>query len=126
VIRFDERDGDVGSPEFDGDAGESGAGTDVSKTFQRRRHGGGGGTGKKLPGGEEAFAEVAGDDLFRIADGGEIDARVPAEEYIDVGRYMIEVGGCELFASEEWCEQFGDARGLHGRLIVKQGREGRG
>jgi hypothetical protein len=33
-----------------------------------------------VAGGEEGFAEVAGDDFFRIADGGEVDAGVPAEE----------------------------------------------
>jgi hypothetical protein len=40
-------------------------------------------------GGEEGFAEVAGDDFFFAADGGEVDAGVPALEYIDVCRYMI-------------------------------------
>jgi hypothetical protein len=38
--------------------------------------------------GEEAFAEVAGDDLFFVADGGQVDAGVPAEKYIDVRRYI--------------------------------------
>jgi hypothetical protein len=33
-----------------------------------------------VAGGEEGFAEVAGDDFFFGADGGEIDASVPAEE----------------------------------------------
>jgi hypothetical protein len=33
-----------------------------------------------MAGGEEAFAEVAGDDVFGVADGGQVDARVPAEE----------------------------------------------
>jgi hypothetical protein len=36
---------------------------------------------------------VAGDDFFFVADGGEVDARVPAEEYIDVHRYMLKLGG---------------------------------
>jgi hypothetical protein len=40
-----------------------------------------------MAGGEEAFAEVAGDDILGVADGGQVDAGVPAEEYIDVRRY---------------------------------------
>ena len=36
--------------------------------------------GKRLPGCEQGFAEVAGYDFFRLADGGEVDAGVPAEE----------------------------------------------
>jgi hypothetical protein len=52
-------------------------------------------TGEEVAGGEEGFAEVAGDDFFRIADGGEVDAGVPTEEYIDVRRYMLELFGGE-------------------------------
>ncbi len=33
-------------------------------------------------GSEEAFAEVAADDLFRVADGGEVGAGVPLEEEV--------------------------------------------
>jgi hypothetical protein len=40
-----------------------------------------------MAGGQEALAEVAGDDVFGVADGGQVDARVPTEEYIDVCRY---------------------------------------
>jgi len=35
-------------------------------------------TWEEMACGEEGFSEVAGDDFFRGADGGEIDARVPA------------------------------------------------
>jgi hypothetical protein len=42
--------------------------------------------------GEEGFAEVARDDLFRGADGREVDASIPAEEHIDVRRYTMELG----------------------------------
>jgi hypothetical protein len=49
--------------------------------------------GEEVAGGEEAFAEVAGYDFFGVADAGEVDAGVPAEEYIDVRRYMLELGG---------------------------------
>jgi hypothetical protein len=48
---------------------------------------------EQVAGGEEGLAEVAGDDFFRAADSGEVDARVPAEKYIDVRRYMFEIGG---------------------------------
>jgi hypothetical protein len=44
-----------------------------------------------MAGGEEGFAEVAGDDFFGIADGGEVNAGVPAEEYIDVRRYTVQL-----------------------------------
>ena len=37
-------------------------------------------TGKEMAGGEEGFAEVAGYDFFLPADGGQVDAGVPAEE----------------------------------------------
>jgi len=46
-----------------------------------------------VAGEEEGLAEVASDDLFRIADGGEVDAGVPAEQKIDVRRYLFEVVG---------------------------------
>jgi len=36
--------------------------------------------GKQMAGGEEGFAEVAGDDFLGVTDGGEIDAGVLAEE----------------------------------------------
>jgi hypothetical protein len=45
--------------------------------------------------GEQGFAEVAGDYLFWIADGGEVDAGVPAKKYIDVRRYVLELRGRE-------------------------------
>jgi hypothetical protein len=47
--------------------------------------------GKEVAGGEEGFAEVASDDFFFAADGGEVDAGVPALEYIDVRRYILEL-----------------------------------
>jgi hypothetical protein len=43
---------------------------------------------------EEALAEVAADDLFGLADRGEIGACVPAEQEIEIGAELgIEVGG---------------------------------
>lgn len=85
-------------PELDGDAGEAGAGADIGESgFHHRGNRGHRGTQwKQNTGGEEAFAEVAGDDCFGITDGGQIHARVPAKEYIDVRRYMFEVSGRQL------------------------------
>ena len=87
-----------------------------------------------MTGGEEALAEVAGDDIFLVADGGEVDAGVPAEEYIDVSRYIMQLrwrensrflaGPSAWFGmtmvwgsgrAEEWFEQLGDAVGVHGK-----------
>jgi len=96
VIGFDQGEGDVRSPEFDGEAGEAGAAADVGnfQSFHRRGCGGRrGDQGKQMPACEEALAEVASDDVFGVADGGEVDAGVPAEEYIDVRRYILELGG---------------------------------
>jgi len=78
---------------------------------------------------------VAGYDFFWVADGCEVDAGVPAEEYIDVRRYVLELGRGEdsrFLAgpsarlgmtivwdwSQERFEQFGDAGGVHELSIV--------
>jgi hypothetical protein len=94
VVGLDQSERDVRGPELDGEAGESGAGAEVGdriKGFHHRGHREH--RGEEVAGGEEALAEVAGDDFFGVADGGEVDAGVPAEEYIDVCRYMVEVDG---------------------------------
>lgn len=90
--------------DLDGQAGEAGAGADVKKADRRVLAAGGvavgwslaarrlrgrgdAGSGVKHPGSgeqalgeEQGFAEVAGDDFFGAADGGEIDAPVPVEQ----------------------------------------------
>jgi hypothetical protein len=87
------------------------------------------GIGKQVAGDEEGFAEVASNDFFFVADGGEVDAGVPAEEYIDVRRYILELGVGQdsrfptrpvLFGmtriwngGQKGLEQFGDAGGVH-------------
>lgn len=63
-------------------------------------------------GGEQGFAEVAGDDVFGVADGGEVDARIPVDEYIDVCRYISQLRFAQGIR-EERLEQFGDAVGRH-------------
>jgi hypothetical protein len=44
-----------------------------------------------VAGGEEGLAKVAGDDVFGVANGGQVDAGVPPHEYIDVRRYMLQL-----------------------------------
>jgi len=79
-------------------------------------------TGKQVAGSEEGLAEMAGDDLFRGTDGGEIDARVPAQQKIDVRRYLIQRGGGKRGAGggcavEKRLEQLGDPGGVHGTRL---------
>ena len=107
VLGFEEGGAEARRPELDGEAGESGAGADVEKVecFGWRLavgnalgsiDGRGGACGTVLTcagggayaymsrqqglGSEERFAEVAGDDGFGVADGGEVGAGVPAEK----------------------------------------------
>ena len=143
MVGFDEGKGDVGGPEFDRNPGEAGAGAEVGKADSGAslrwtapsaplRAGLGGcpdmsGDGEQMTGGEEGFAEVAGDYFFWIADGGEVDAGVPAEEYIDVRRYMFVecvVGREPLVVGilQERLEQFGDAGGVHVESDCRQHR----
>ena len=69
-----------------------------------------------MAGEKEAFAEVAGYDLFGVADRREIDARIPAHQYIDVHQYTSEqrLRIQVLVFAEEWGEQLGNASGGHG------------
>jgi hypothetical protein len=46
-----------------------------------------------MAGCEQALAKVADDNLFRVAHGGQVDAGVPAEKYIDVRRYTMQLSG---------------------------------
>ncbi len=97
VVGFDQGERDLWLPEFDGKAGEPWAGAYVGDTntntntntnsnsntnsFHHRGHRGHGGrSGEQVAGGEKALAEMADDDLFGVADGGEVDAGIPAEE----------------------------------------------
>lgn len=77
---------------------------------------------EQMTGGEKGFAEVAGHDIVCAADGGQIDAGIPAKQHIDVCRYMFELCGRQngLLAawrvkriSEKGVEQFGEARDGH-------------
>jgi len=75
LVRFDEGDEEMGGPDLYGYSGEASTGTEVD-------HGGGfkAGVGEEMAGGEQGLAEVASDDLPGIADGGEVDAGVPAQK----------------------------------------------
>lgn len=77
----------LGEEQLDGQAGETGAGAEVQKSGRRRQQ------RREVDTGEEAFAEVAADDLFGVADGREIGAGVPAEKEVKVSAELgVEVG----------------------------------
>ena len=81
MLGLDERDGQLGTPDLDGQAGKAGAGADIQEA-----HGTGlMAHGEENLGGEQGFAEVAGDDLLGVVDGGEVHARVPAMEDLEIG-----------------------------------------
>jgi hypothetical protein len=65
-----------------------------------------------MSGSEKRFAEMTGDDLLGLAHRSEVYAGVPAEQYIDVRRYSLQLGFDEG-NRKEWLQQFGDAVGLH-------------
>ena len=71
-----------------------------------------------MAGREEAFSEVAGDDLVWIPDSGEIYASVPALEYIDISRYILQLTLGEGIFAEKRLEQLRDAEGIHSTAIV--------
>jgi hypothetical protein len=79
ALGFGEGNAKRGVEELDGEAGKAGTGAEVEE----------GGVGweawSEVPGSEEAFAEVAADDFFGVADGGEVGAGVPLEEEVEVG-----------------------------------------
>ena len=108
VIGFDQRQVDARGPQFQGDGGESGTGADVEDAgsaggvpFGKLRAGFRlrpahrfalglaalsvtslcelGRRSEEVAGQEERFAEMAGYNFFRMADGGQIDVGVPAE-----------------------------------------------
>ncbi len=95
VLGFGEGDVDVGAEEGDGEAGKACSGAEVEEGL---------GVGGEMVGGEEAFAEVAADDLFGVADGGEVGAGVPFEEEVEVGgelgeevaRWIRQISGDEM------------------------------
>jgi len=99
LIRFNQGERDVRGPELDGESGKACTGAQVSdprssKIPNHRGHRGGrhrGSCGEQVAGSEQALAEVAGDDFFRVADGSKVNAGIPAHEYIDVCRYTLQL-----------------------------------
>jgi hypothetical protein len=71
VLGFGESHGDLRAKEGDGQAGKAGSRAEVEEGL---------GVGAQMATGEETFSKVPADDLFRIADGGEIGPGVPSEE----------------------------------------------
>ncbi len=74
VLGFSKGHADFRMEQGYGEAGEACSGTQVEE----------GVAWAYVLGGEEAFAEVAADDLFGVANGGEVGAGVPFEEEIEV------------------------------------------
>jgi hypothetical protein len=114
VLGFGEGDLNVGAKEGDGQAREAGSGTEVEEC---------GGAGVKVLGGEEAFPEMAADDLSGISDGGEVGPGVPLEEELEVGGELGEEGDGDFgqVRGEQACD-CGFGEGGHGRLSVSQRR----
>lgn len=76
VLGFGEGDGNLRPKEGNREAGKAGSRAEVQEGL---------GVGGQMAGGEETFSKVPADDLFRIADGGEIGPGVPPEEQVEVG-----------------------------------------
>ena len=102
LIRFNQGERDVRGPELDGESGPARTGAQVSdarpsKILNHRGHRGfaqgrhRGSSGEQVAGSEQALAEVADDDFFRVADGSKVNAGIPAHEYIDVCRYTLQL-----------------------------------
>jgi len=92
---------DAWSQEGDRETGKAGSGAEVQES---------GGAFGEMAGGEEAFSEVAADDLFRVADGGEVGVGVPLEEEVEIEgelgdearRDVGEIGAQELVDCGFW------------------------
>jgi len=116
VLGFGKGDLNVGPEKDDGQAGEAGSGAEVEECDRAN---------VKVLGGEEAFSEVAADDLLGIADRGEVSAGVPLEEEVEVCAKLGEESGGDIGFGEVRGEQVCDCglgEGRHGRLSVSQKR----
>lgn len=76
VLGLGEGDGDLRTEDGDGETGEAGAGAEVEEI---------GNVFRNKAGGEDGFEEVAAEDAFVIADGGEVGAGVPFLQEGEVG-----------------------------------------
>ena len=76
--------------------------------------GAGRGGWEKVAGGKQGFAEVAGDDLLGVADGGEVNTSVPAQQKVEIGRDLLKQDGLKGRV-QKWLEELGDADAVHER-----------
>lgn len=108
VVRFDQRGLQGLIPQFEGQAREASAGTDVDKALSGRLSR----SGEELLGREKGLAEMSCHDIVFVANCGEIHAGVPAEQKIEIGRDGLQLRIRERLRSE-WLEQFSDAGCFH-------------
>jgi hypothetical protein len=101
VLRFRKGDLNVRAEKSDGQPREASPGAEVEEA---------GGAGVQVLGGEEAFSEVAANDLLWIADRGEVSPGIPLEEQVQVGRELGEKGGGHFgrVRGQVRCEQSGN------------------
>lgn len=111
VIRFDEREMKRGRPDFQRESGEAGAGAEIRDP---RRFPGG---REEAAGGQKGFPEMSCNDIFFAAHGSQVQAGVPAQEYIDIRRYTGELGGREISAKR--FQESGDVGMIHAEIIVE-------
>lgn len=85
VLRFDEGEAQAREVDLHGKPGEAGAGADVDQASG----------GKEVAGGEEGLAKMSCHDIIGIAHAGEVDARVPLQQQVEVGLELRQLCGGE-------------------------------
>lgn len=109
---FEKRHLDFREDDLQGESRKAGAAPDVQELSPKLR------PADK----EQAFAEVAGDAGLRVADCGQVDCPVPAQEEVEVGKQLRDLAGRERKA--EGFKEFADSwLGEHALVIL--GRESR-
>ena len=97
VLGFGEGDLNIRTQKPDRDAREACPGAEVEE---------GGGVAREMARGKEAFAKMTANNLFRVADCGEIGAGVPFEEEVEVQRELGQQGSRGIRKIR--CEEVGD------------------
>jgi len=117
---LEQGDGKGWESDLEGQAWETGAAADVEETALE---------GQEFND-EQAFAKVAGDALLRVANGGEVDFLIPADEEIEVSieLFGLRGGGVESEGVKELSEAARSAHGADckGFSAVMQGMWGLG
>ena len=115
ILRFGESDLNFRVKQDDRQAREAGTGAEVEKS---------GRVASEVLGGEEAFAKVTADDIFRTADSCEIGTGIPFEEKIEInGEFWVERVREGCFGEQIGLEKGGDRRvgeGGHRILSLSQ------